>query len=91
MAARSVLQVPADITTIGRGKAQRHILSVVHGAANGAEVPLVRFKSRYRGHFAGLMSAADALVKRGILTMRQDDFDGAVYRLRAHTHSGCES
>ena len=78
---------PSDITKLGRGKAQKYILATLHRIEGGRQTLSLSDLARgYRGHFAGIMSAGQALAKRGIISIGQDDHHGQVYTLAMHSH-----
>ena len=81
--------LPADITTLGRGRGQRAVLAALHVRGPVAWRPLgdIAQHPGARGiHFSALMSACAALVKRGLLDHQVGD-RGDMYRLVAHTHA----
>lgn len=78
---------PKDITKLGRGKAQKFILSTLHAIQGGEQAQALTDLARgYRGHFAGLMSGALALAKKGIITITHDNHHGEIYTLAPHRH-----
>ena len=78
--------LPADVTRLGRGKAQKFILSTLHAIEGGRQaLHLSDLAHSYSGHFAGLMSAGQALAKRGLISIAPSDL-GDVYTLVPHTH-----
>jgi hypothetical protein len=82
--------LPADVTRLGRGRGQRAALAALHVLGPAAWRSLSEDIARHplaRGvHFSALMSACDALVKRGLVLHQVGD-RGDMYQLIAHTHT----
>jgi hypothetical protein len=80
--------VPADIAALARGKAQRHILTTLHGVCGPRQALAATDLTRgWRGHFGSLMSAGRALATRGLITITEPEPGfGEVYTLAPHTH-----
>lgn len=73
-----------DIEALGRGKAQKAVLVRLHALPIAGAVQLTELAraSEFRGvHFAQIMSAVDALVKRGIVLRETEPNDGDYLRL----------
>ncbi len=78
---------PANIATLGRGKAQKYMLTQLHGIVGGDQsAELTDLARGFRGHLASIMKAGDALAKRGLVSITIGA-DGYVYTLARHSHA----
>ena len=82
---------PSDITKLGRGKCQRAILDYLHRTERGTSSVVITDMAAHqafrRMHFGSVISAVDALVKRGIVREGNDDIGRPTIRLVQHTHN----
>lgn len=82
---------PSDITKLGRGRAQRAILDYLHRTRTGTGAVAVTDMAAHpafrRMHLCAVLSAVDALAKRGIIRKSSDDIGTPSIALNPHTHA----
>lgn len=81
---------PRNITSLGRGRGQKAVLDYLHRTSTGTNAVVVTDMAAYRSfrgmHFGAILSAIDALAKRGIVRKSHDGLGTPTIALVPHTH-----